>query len=102
MSDLERLAEQSSQPLHAVRKAPESAMPGDGYSAHGSDPEPPADPEQGFVFAARLPPARLGVAVVSDLVEAIVTGQVRSGQLLPPEGPLAERFGVSRTVTANR
>jgi DNA-binding FadR family transcriptional regulator len=53
---------------------------------------------QGVVLASRLPPARLGVAVVSDLVEAIVTGQVQPGTLLPPEGPLAEQFGVSRTV----
>ena len=55
-------------------------------------------PEHPVVLAARLPPARLGVAVVSDLVEAIVTGQVQPGQLIPPEGPLAEQFGVSRTV----
>ena len=44
------------------------------------------------------PPARLGTAVVAELVELIVTGEFAPGELLPPEGPLAERFGVSRTV----
>lgn len=44
------------------------------------------------------PPARLGTAVVAELVELIVTGEFAPGDLLPPEGPLAERFGVSRTV----
>ena len=46
----------------------------------------------------RLPAARLGVAVVAELVEIIVTGQLKEGDLLPPEGPLSEHFGVSRTV----
>lgn len=69
-----------------------------GYAAVVSDPGQPVEPDQGLVLASRVPPARLGVAVVSDLVEAIVTGQVQPGQLLPPEGPLAEQFGVSRTV----
>jgi len=41
---------------------------------------------------------RLGEAVVRDLVEVIVTGELGEGQLLPPEGPLSEHFGVSRTV----
>ncbi len=49
-----------------------------------------------------LPPRRraerLSVAVVTELVELIVTGQLAEGQLLPPEGPLSEHFGVSRTV----
>lgn len=49
-----------------------------------------------------LPPRRrserLSVAVVTDLVELIVTGQLAEGDLLPPEGPLSEHFGVSRTV----
>ncbi len=69
-----------------------------GYSAPMSDDGAGTLAEHPLVLAARLPPARLGVAVVSDLVEAIVTGQVQPGQLLPPEGPLAEQFGVSRTV----
>jgi DNA-binding FadR family transcriptional regulator len=46
----------------------------------------------------RSPAGRLGVAVVAELVELIVTGQVKEGELLPPEGPLSEHFGVSRTV----
>jgi len=46
----------------------------------------------------RAPAARLGVLVVHDLVAGIVTGSVPAGQLLPPEGELAEHFGVSRTV----
>jgi DNA-binding FadR family transcriptional regulator len=44
------------------------------------------------------PVVRLGTAVVAELVELIVTGEFQPGDLLPPEGPLAERFGVSRTV----
>lgn len=40
----------------------------------------------------------LGVTVVRDLVAIIVTGQVAPGDLLPPEAPLSEHFGVSRTV----
>lgn len=46
----------------------------------------------------RTPPARLGVAVVSDLVSAIVTGELSPSDVLPPEGVLSQRFGVSRTV----
>ena len=46
----------------------------------------------------RLPAARLGVAVVHDLVTAIVTGEVGPGQSLPPESVLSQTFGVSRTV----
>ena len=41
---------------------------------------------------------RLSAAVVRSLVDLIVTGQFGEGDLLPPEGPLSERFGVSRTV----
>jgi DNA-binding FadR family transcriptional regulator len=48
--------------------------------------------------APRLPAARLGVAVVSDLVAMIVTGEFAEGELLPPEQQLCEHFGVSRTV----
>lgn len=47
---------------------------------------------------ARTPAARLGVAVVHDLVSAIVTGEVAPGESLPPEGTLSAHFGVSRTV----
>lgn len=51
-----------------------------------------------FAFPPRRPAERLGVAVTSELVELIVTGEIPEGGLLPPEGPLAEHFGVSRTV----
>lgn len=47
---------------------------------------------------ARIPAARLGVAVVHDLVSAIVTGEVAPGESLPPEADLSAHFGVSRTV----
>jgi DNA-binding FadR family transcriptional regulator len=43
-------------------------------------------------------PERLSAAVVRDLVEMIVTGEIAENDLLPPEGPLSEHFGVSRTV----
>lgn len=46
----------------------------------------------------RTPAARLGVAVVKDLVGAIVTGELQPGEVLPPEGTLSQQFGVSRTV----
>jgi hypothetical protein len=35
---------------------------------------------------ARVRAANLGVAVVRDLVKAIVTGTVAPGDILPPEG----------------
>lgn len=46
----------------------------------------------------RAPSPVLGVAVVETLVDAIVSGALQPGDLLPPEGPLSEQFGVSRTV----
>ncbi|RZU16249.1 DNA-binding FadR family transcriptional regulator [Kribbella rubisoli] len=46
----------------------------------------------------RLPAGRLGVSVVAELVDLIVTGRFQEGDLLPPEAPLSEHFGVSRTV----
>lgn len=46
----------------------------------------------------RAPATRLGTLVVHDLVAAIVTGEVKPGELLPPETVLSEHFGVSRTV----
>lgn len=61
----------------------------------------PSGPSGGSVLggsAARTPPARLGVAVVADLVAAIVTGELSPGDVLPPEGILSQRFAVSRTV----
>src|SRR6188768_4380223 len=46
----------------------------------------------------RVRAAHLGVAVVRDLVQAIVTGKVAPGEILPPEGTLSQEFAVSRTV----
>lgn len=51
-----------------------------------------------FALPPRRRAERLSVAVVSELVELIVTSQIGEGELLPPEGPLSEHFGVSRTV----
>ena len=60
-----------------------------------SDPRP----ETGFpLFDKRDPSPTLGIAVVDAIVDVIVSGAVQPGDLLPPEGTLAERFGVSRTV----
>ena len=59
--------------------------------------EPPARSVFGDA-APRTPAARLGVAVVVDLVSAIVTGELKPGEVLPPEGTLSAQFGVSRTV----
>lgn len=47
---------------------------------------------------ARRPDERLGAAVVREFVELIVTGAFAEGEILPPEVPLSEHFGVSRTV----
>ncbi|MDQ4055223.1 MAG: GntR family transcriptional regulator, partial [Actinomycetota bacterium] len=56
-------------------------------------------PAAGFPFAEKRERSpMLGVAVVDALVDAIVSGAVQPGDLLPPEGPLSEQFGVSRTV----
>jgi len=46
----------------------------------------------------RLPAQRLGVAVVEALVNVIVSGELAPGDTLPPELPLSQQFGVSRTV----
>ena len=59
----------------------------------------PAGDDDGPVLSTgRLPLHRLGPMVVQELVDLIVTGALEPGQLLPPEGPLSEQFGVSRTV----
>ncbi|MEI5675336.1 MULTISPECIES: FadR/GntR family transcriptional regulator [unclassified Nocardioides] len=59
----------------------------------------PSDVRPGFPFAEKRDPSpMLGVAVVDALVDAIVSGAVQPGDLLPPEGPLSDQFGVSRTV----
>lgn len=49
-------------------------------------------------IAVREPAGRLGVLVVRELVAVIVTGRLEPGALLPPEAPLSQQFGVSRTV----
>ncbi|MGH8868771.1 MAG: FadR/GntR family transcriptional regulator [Actinomycetes bacterium] len=46
----------------------------------------------------RGPAQRLGVAVVEGLVNVIVSGELAPGDSLPPELPLSQQFGVSRTV----
>jgi DNA-binding FadR family transcriptional regulator len=46
----------------------------------------------------RMPAQRLGVAVVDTLVSVIVSGELAPGDTLPPELPLSQQFGVSRTV----
>ncbi|MGX5682262.1 FadR/GntR family transcriptional regulator [Schumannella luteola] len=66
-----------------------------------TDPAPTEALSRASVLAGasnRTPPARLGVAVVADLVSAIVTGELKPGDVLPPEGVLSQTFGVSRTV----
>jgi DNA-binding FadR family transcriptional regulator len=47
---------------------------------------------------ARRREKRLGHTVVRELADLIVTGELAEGELLPPETPLSEQFGVSRTV----
>jgi DNA-binding FadR family transcriptional regulator len=46
----------------------------------------------------RLPAERLGIGVVRDLVDSIVSGAAKPGETLPPEALLAAEFAVSRTV----
>ncbi|MET0784363.1 MAG: FadR/GntR family transcriptional regulator [Leifsonia flava] len=60
----------------------------------------PAERGSAYVptIAARTRSPRLGVTVVSDLVDAIVRGDIEPGSSLPPEAVLCEQFGVSRTV----
>lgn len=54
--------------------------------------------EQGLGIPTDHMGRRLSAAVVRSLVDLIVSGDFAEGELLPPEGPLSERFGVSRTV----
>jgi GntR family transcriptional regulator, galactonate operon transcriptional repressor len=46
----------------------------------------------------RIPAERLGISVVRDLVDSIVSGAAKPGETLPPEALLATEFAVSRTV----
>jgi DNA-binding FadR family transcriptional regulator len=48
--------------------------------------------------AKRARSPMLGVTIVDELVEAIVSGRLTPGDTLPPEGPLSDQFGVSRTT----
>jgi DNA-binding FadR family transcriptional regulator len=48
--------------------------------------------------APRIPAERLGISVVRDLVDSIVSGAAKPGETLPPEALLAAEFAVSRTV----
>jgi DNA-binding FadR family transcriptional regulator len=56
------------------------------------------EPSRILSIADRLPAQRLGVAVVEALVNVIVSGELAPGETLPPELPLSQQFGVSRTV----
>ncbi|NQX11220.1 FadR family transcriptional regulator [Microbacteriaceae bacterium VKM Ac-2855] len=63
-----------------------------------SEAAPQRDDRPSFSASPRLPARKLGVAVVHDMVTAIVTGQFPEGSLLPIEAELTSHFGVSRTV----
>ena len=66
-----------------------------------ADPASTATSQGQTIFGdsvVRVRAANLGVAVVRDLVKAIVTGTVAPGDILPPEGTLSQQFAVSRTV----
>lgn len=62
------------------------------------DLEETRSPTRGLGPSVKRAQGRLGDVVVRDLVTAIVTEVVAPGDVLPPEGSLSERFGVSRTV----
>ena len=60
-----------------------------------------ATSHRGTIFGdsvVRVRAANLGVAVVRDLVKAIVIHKVAPGDILPPERILSQQFAVSRTV----
>ena len=59
---------------------------------------PPTRVRGALSKAPRIPAERLGIAVVRDLVDSIVSGAARPGETLPPEALLASEFAVSRTV----
>ena len=56
------------------------------------------EPSRILSIEDRMPAQRLGVAVVEALVNVIVSGELAPGDTLPPELPLSQQFGVSRTV----
>ena len=47
---------------------------------------------------ARAPIERIGLTVLREIVEAIVTGEYPPDAPMPTESVLSEQFGVSRTV----
>ncbi|MGW8482276.1 FadR/GntR family transcriptional regulator [Microbacterium sp. NPDC055903] len=47
---------------------------------------------------SRAPIDRIGVTVLNELVQSIVTGEYAPGDALPPESVISVQFGVSRTV----
>lgn len=59
---------------------------------------PPALSELGSTSPKRAQIDRIGVRVLEEMVEMIVTGAVAVGEYLPPEQALCDEFGVSRTV----
>ena len=75
-----------------------------------ADPASTATSQGQTIFGdsvVRVRAANLGVAVVRDLVKAIVTGTVAPGDILPPEGTLSqavcrESHGDSRVREASR
>lgn len=63
-----------------------------------SDVNPPA--RFGFISSHEVPRRRqrLAQAVVSSIIDTVVSGAARAGVVLPPEPVLAESFGVSRST----
>ena len=57
-----------------------------------------SDPSRALPIERSAPAQPLGIRVVSQLVELIVTGRIPVGGFLPTEVALCEQFGVSRTV----
>jgi GntR family transcriptional regulator, galactonate operon transcriptional repressor len=71
------------------------AEPGD---AGGAPPPSAGDPLWVVAGPSRQPADRLGTAVVTTLVDLIVSGRYAAGATLPTETELGAYFGVSRTV----
>lgn len=57
-----------------------------------------SDPSRALPIERSAPAQPLGIRVVSQLVELIVTGRIPVGGFLPTEIALCDQFGVSRTV----
>ena len=71
------------------------------YSEGMTAPDPGDVGPVSVAFPAEAKRARtpmLGVTIVDELVDAIVSGRLAPGDTLPPEGPLSVQFGVSRTT----